>query len=98
MPRSLVHHLVGHQVFTVPQVGWAGLKNGELLRRVDGNFDVFITGDQSLQFQQNLSTITFGIVVVAAPDNRVETFVGIADKILLAAESVVPGHVATVAT
>ena len=47
--------LVGHEVVTVQSRGWAGVKNGELLRQASaGGFEVFITSDQNLQFQQNL--------------------------------------------
>lgn len=97
VPRPLARHLGDHQVSTVPQHGWAGIKNGDLLRQVEGSFDVFITGDRGLQYQQNLTSITFGIVVVVAANNRVETFVGAAEAILSAAESVRPGQVVTIA-
>lgn len=73
--------------------GWAGLGNGELLRRAAAEFDVFVTGDQSLEHQQNLSGLAFGIVVVAAIDNRVETYVALAPRILQAIDSVQPGCV-----
>jgi len=56
LPRRLARELTGHQVRTVHQQGWAGLKNGELLRRAAREgFEVFVTADQNLEFQQNLS-------------------------------------------
>ena len=56
LPRRLVRELTGHDVRTVQQQGWAGLQNGELLRRAaDEGFQVFLTGDRNLQFQQNLA-------------------------------------------
>lgn len=56
LPRHLARELTGHTVRTVQQEGWAGFKNGELLQRAaDGGFDVFLTADQNLQFQQNLA-------------------------------------------
>ena len=97
VPRPLTRLLSGHDVSTVPEEGWAGLKNGDLLRRVNGAFDVLITGDQSLQYQQNLESISFGIVVISAPNNRVETVVAMVDAIRSAAESVPPGTAVTVA-
>lgn len=57
MPRPLAAHLSGHDVQTVPRLGWSGVKNGELLRRASGAFDVLVTGDQSIEFQQNLQGI-----------------------------------------
>jgi hypothetical protein len=44
--------------------GWAGIKNGELLRRAHGECDVFVTLDRNLEFQQNLKILRFGVVVV----------------------------------
>ena len=56
LPRQLGPHLIGHQVRTVQQQSWAGLKNGELLDRAEAaGFAVLVTGDQSLEFQQNLA-------------------------------------------
>lgn len=93
VPRQLAAHLPGHDVQTVPRLGWSGVKNGDLLRRVSGSFDVLVTGDQSLEFQQNFEGITVGLVVVAARDNRVETFVGLAPRIAQAIQNVKPGQV-----
>jgi hypothetical protein len=56
LPRHLVHQLQGHEVTTVQQQGWAGMKNGELLRSAAAaGFEVFLTADRNLEFQQNLS-------------------------------------------
>ena len=55
LPRQLATELTDHEVRTVQQQGWAGLTNGELLRRAaDEGFQVLITADQNLEFQQNL--------------------------------------------
>lgn len=54
LPRKLKKDLIGHDVLTVPEMGWRGVKNGELLRRAKNSFDVFVTIDQGLQYQQNL--------------------------------------------
>jgi hypothetical protein len=62
-----------HEVRTVQQQGWKGLRNGELLRRAaDAGFEVFITADQNLEFQQNLARSPLGIVVLVAPSNALE--------------------------
>jgi hypothetical protein len=56
LPRLLRHHFPGHFVRTVRQQGWMGLRNGDLMRRAAGSgFEVFVTADQGLQFQQNLA-------------------------------------------
>jgi len=97
VPRQLAGRLAGHEVTTVTREGWAGLRNGDLLRRASGTFDVLVSGDQGLEYQQNLSSVRLGIVVVAAANNRVETFLVLAPRILEAIEAVQPGAVVTVA-
>ena len=68
LPRHLTRELAVHDVRTVRQQGWTGTKNGELLRRaVAAGFEVFLTADQNLQFQQNLAQLRLAVVVLAAP-------------------------------
>jgi len=70
LPRHLAHELTAHEVRTVQQQGWAGLTNGELLRRAaEEGFEVFITADQNLEFQQNLARSGLGVFVLVAPNN-----------------------------
>ena len=82
IPRQLAHFLTGHSVTTVQREGWAGATNGELLRRASERFDVLVTGDRNLEFQQEIAPQTLGIVVLIAPNNRVETIVALAPRIL----------------
>jgi Domain of unknown function (DUF5615) len=56
-------------ISTVQELGWAGVRNGELLRRAEELFDVFVTADQNLRFQQNLSGRKLAIIVL--PSNQV---------------------------
>jgi hypothetical protein len=49
--------LPGHEIKSVPRIGWAGLKNGRLLARAQGNFDILVTMDGSMASQQNLPKI-----------------------------------------
>ena len=59
LPRQLAPYLVGHDARTVQQESWAGLKNGALLTKAeDAGFSVFLTGDQNLEFQQNISKMS----------------------------------------
>lgn len=69
MPRRLALELAGHQVSTVAKCGWGGIKNGELLALASGSFDVFVTGDQNLQYQQNLNKLPIAVVVLATRNN-----------------------------
>ena len=71
LPWELKAELPGHDVQTVQEAGWSSLKNGELLVRAAGRFDVFITADQNLQYQQNLATLPLAVVVLIARSNRI---------------------------
>jgi hypothetical protein len=62
LPRGLKKHLRNHEVKTVPEAGWAGKKNGELLRVAAGDIDVFITIDSNLVYQQKVGVLPFGVV------------------------------------
>jgi hypothetical protein len=70
LPFDLVPELGGHEVDTVVRHGWAGVKNSELMRRVGGQFDAFVTMDRNIEFQQNIPALPFGIVLVRAASNR----------------------------
>ena len=70
VPRRLRQFLPNHQVRTVVEMGWSGIKNGELLRLSASDFDVFITVDKNLQYQQNLSALPIAVVVLHAQSNE----------------------------
>jgi hypothetical protein len=57
LPRKLKKELLGHEVRTVPEMGWASRKNGELLKFMSGQFDVFLTIDGSLRYQHDLAKL-----------------------------------------
>lgn len=66
----LVREFNGHFIKTVPQMGWATIKNGQLLALAEKEFDVFITVDRNLSFQQNLSKFNIAVIVLRAKTNR----------------------------
>lgn len=72
LPRKLKSELPGHEVFTVPEMGWAGIKNGALLRIAAERFDVLITTDQNIEHQQNLTDLELSIVVLIAISNDID--------------------------
>jgi hypothetical protein len=72
LPKELQLELPGHAVRTVQEMGWSSLKNGDLLARGAGQFDAFLTADQNLQYQQNLSTLPVAVVVLVAKTNRIQ--------------------------
>jgi len=70
IPVAFAAELSGHDVDTVTGVGWAGVKNGELLSLASETYHAFVTMDRSIEHQQNVSELPFGIVVLRAPSNR----------------------------
>ena len=69
LPHKLRLALLNHDAKTVAYLGWNGLRNGELLSSAESaGFGVFITGDQNLQYQQNLKQRRIGVVVLSAQD------------------------------
>jgi hypothetical protein len=98
IPRRFARELTGHDVRTVQQQGWAGLGNGELLRRAaDEGFEVFLTADQNLQFQQNLAAASVAVVVLVAPSNRLEDLLPLVPRVIAAISSSKPGEIDRIA-
>ena len=73
IPRKLKHELKEHSVATVTECGWSGKKNGDLLRLAEKKFQAFITIDQNLNYQQNISKFKIAIVLLIAKDNDLAT-------------------------
>jgi len=69
VPRRLKREISGHDSRTTPEMGWAGKRNGELLRLAEPEFDVFLTVDRKLQHQQNLSAFNIAVIVLVARSN-----------------------------
>jgi hypothetical protein len=89
----LARDLVGHQVMTARQMGWASIKNGELLALASQEFDAFVTVDRNLSFQQNLATLTIAVIVLQAPTNRLADLQLLVPRLLSAIASATPGPV-----
>jgi predicted nuclease of predicted toxin-antitoxin system len=68
-PRVVKKRLSDHNVRTVQEMGWAGYKNGELLTAAEGHFEVFITTDKNLPYQQNLAGRKLAVFLL--PSNQV---------------------------
>ena len=96
LPRRLTRHLADHEVDTVYDRGWSGLKNGDLLRAAEDEYDVFVTADQNLRYQQNLTGFGIGVVVLVAHTNRLEDLTPLIPELLEACSSVLGGEVKAV--
>jgi len=89
--RRLARDLPGHFVRTVPQMGWATIKNGRLLRLAEKEFDLFVAADRNLSFQQHLSKFTIAVAVLRARSNRIEDLQPLAAPLLAALDTMKPG-------
>jgi hypothetical protein len=86
--------LAGHDVSTVQQQSWAGLKNGDLLAAAErAGFTVLLTGDRSLPFQTNLTGRSIGVVVLHAASNALEDLAPLVPAVLKAIAEVRPSQV-----
>lgn len=72
LPRKLKHDVRADFVRTVPEMGWASIENGALLRLAESEFDVFLTRDRNLEYQQNLAAFDLAVIVLVAPTNDIE--------------------------
>ena len=90
IPRRLGPLLVGHDASTVPRSGWSEIKNGKLLALAATRFDVFLTMDRNLEFQQNLAALPIAILVIEALSNRIAHLRPLVLEILRALNSVRP--------
>lgn len=94
--RKLVREFPSYEVKTVPQMGWAGIKNGQLLALAEAEFDVFITVDRNLSFQQNLPQFDIAVIVLQAPSNRLADLRPLAPKILAILSEAAKGQATTI--
>lgn len=90
LPKALRAQLPGHDVATVVGCGWSGIRNGKLLALAATRFDVFLTADQNLEFQQNLSALPLPVLVLVALSNRMESIEPLVPELLIALESCPP--------
>jgi predicted nuclease of predicted toxin-antitoxin system len=93
LPRQLKNELPGHQVKSVGELGWAGTKNGELLRLADERFEVFVTPDVHLPEQQNLRGLRLSIIILRARSTDLEDLLPLVPSLLEFLARIPPGQV-----
>lgn len=93
LPKRLGTHFPDHDVSTVVQAGFSGLDNGKLLDAIQQDFDVFITIDSNLEYQQTLRDRPLGVVVVRSISNKLEDLLPLVPVISNAIESVKEGEI-----
>ncbi|HYT07589.1 MAG TPA: DUF5615 family PIN-like protein [Rugosimonospora sp.] len=94
VPKAIKHSLSvdGHECSTVPEAGFAGRTNGELLRLAESKFDVFVTLDKGMQFQQNLAGCKIKILLIRAKSSRVADILPLIPACLVALHSIKPAQ------
>jgi len=90
VPWPMHRLLAGHECRTAQQCGWGGVKNGLLLQRVEDEFDLFITSDQNLRYQQNLAGRKISILELST--NKLRRIEAAAETIRSAIASLKPGE------
>ncbi len=95
LPRRLGRELAEHhETVTVPQAGWAGIKNGKLLALIDDSpYEAFITMDSNMEAQQQLMGRSFGIIVLHATSNKIEDLRPLILELLKTLAALKPGMV-----
>jgi len=97
IPRKLKAAFVGHQCSTVPEAGLAGKKNGDLLSLAEiQGFEIFLTMDKGIQYEQNLTDRRIAIIIVRAKSNRLGDLIPHADACLAHMRSIRSGQIVLV--
>jgi hypothetical protein len=97
VPRKLKSSLTGHECRTVPEEGLAGKRNGELLALAEkAGFDVFLSVDRGIEFQQNLQSRRVSVLLVRARSSRLADLLPHVPEILKRLESSRPGEIVRV--
>jgi predicted nuclease of predicted toxin-antitoxin system len=81
VPWPMHRLLVSHSCTSVQSPGWSGIRNSELLRRAEARFDLLITSDQNIRYQQNLSGTSIAILELSTNDlRRIQAASGLIEK------------------
>jgi hypothetical protein len=98
LPVDLAAELAGHEVATVTGMGWQGIRNSDLLRRAQGRFEVLVTMDRKLEFQQNIAEYRLAVLVLVAHSNRMAHLRPLVPGILKALKTVQRGKLRKIGT
>lgn len=98
VPRKLRRELEDYEVFTVTERGWSGIKNGNLLALAAPEFDVFLTVDQNLKYQQNLKNFNIAIILLIARNNRLKTLLPLVPEVREALSKLAEGDLIYIGT
>ncbi len=93
VPRPLRKEFLGHEVSTIEEAGYKSLKNGELLRAASKDFEVLVTVDKNLEYQQNPQKLTMAILVLDVRSNKLERLLPLMSRALDALRTISRGEI-----
>lgn len=94
VPRPLRRELVGHDVQTVQELGWAGKRNGELIELVrTADYGAFVTTDQRLEYQQNIAAARIPLIVLVSQRNTLQGLLPLVPKLRLSLRRISAGQI-----
>lgn len=93
VPRQVRRELPGHVVKTVAEMLWSGTRNTALLQLAAAEFDVFLTVDQGIPYQQTLQGLDLALVIIRAPSNDINDLRPKMPEVLSVLETIQPGQV-----
>ncbi len=96
LPRALKRLLAEHECRTVPEMGWSGKQNGALLLLAEKEFDVLVTVDQGIEYEQNLKNRKIALLVLTARSNQIEDLAPIIPTALAALRGIQSGQIVRV--
>ena len=97
IPRKLKNSFSSHDCQTVSEAGWAGKKNGEPLSLAEKfAFEVFLTLDRGIEYEQNLESRRIAVVLIRTRSNRLVDLLSLVPEILRVVETLQPGQLAKV--
>ncbi len=94
--RKLAKEFVGHDVKTVPQMGWASIKDSQLLSLAEMEFDAFVTVDQNIPFEQNLGKFSLAVIILRSFSNRLTDLKPLVPELIAVLNEAVQGQATVV--
>jgi len=97
LPRKLKREFVGHEVFTIDEAGFKGLKNGSLIQSAsEAGFEILVSVDKNIEHQQNKTNLPLAILVLSARTNRLESLLPLMEEALEILKAIKTGEIITI--
>jgi len=96
VPKRLKNYFAPYEISTIEEANFKGLKNGNLFRAANGKFDVLITVDKNIEYQQNKNALPLAVIILSAYSNRFETLLPLIPEALKILEKIKIGEIVRV--